>query len=416
MPFRILGINHKTAPVEIREQVAFDPQNLSDTLHSLRRQSGVQEAVILSTCNRTEVYWAGGASPTQLAAWLAQQRASQPDLSASLYSHEHQSAVQHAFRVASGLDSMMLGEAQIFGQLKDAYRAAQDAGSTGPALNRLFQATFSAAKRIRTETRIGANAVSIASAALALARRVFADLSARSALLIGAGEMVSLTARHMASQGIKRIVIANRNLARAQELAMEIRGIGVELSELPAHLVEADIVVSSTASPTPIISKADAAAAIRSRRRKPIFMVDLAVPRDIEPDVSELEDVYLFCIDDLQSVVAEGKQQRASEATAAHVLVDEEVERFMSEARAHDAGPAIRALRAQCDAARLQTMEQARRLLASGRSSEEVLEFLANTLTNRLLHTPIQALREAAEIGDAELAQKFMRLLVREDS
>ena len=414
MPFRILGINHRTAPVAIREQVAFDPQQLAGVLRALTQEAGIAEAVILSTCNRTEVYWSGTATGADLSNWLAQLRPSEHDLSTSIYVHEESAAVEHVFRVAAGLDSMMLGEAQILGQLKDAYRAAQEAGSTGPALHKLFQATFSTAKRVRTDTRIGANAVSIASASVSLARRVFSDLGARTALLIGAGEMITLTARHVAGQGVNKIIIANRTLQRAQELAAEVRGVAVDLSELPTHLAQADIVISCTASPVPIITKAMAKTAIKARRRKPMFMVDLAVPRDIEPEVADFEDIYLFSIDDLQQVVAENKQHRATEADAAHVMIAQEVARFLSEARAKDAGPAIRALRAQSDIVRTQTVEQARKLLASGRSPEEVIDFLANTLTNRLLHPPTQALREAAELGDAQLAQTLMRLLVKD--
>ena len=414
MPFRILGINHKTAPVAIREQVAFEPQQLAGVLRALTQEAGIAEAVILSTCNRTEVYWAGTATGADLTQWLSQLRPSEHDLSTSIYVHEESAAVEHVFRVAAGLDSMMIGEAQILGQLKDAYRAAQEAGSTGPALHKLFQATFSTAKRVRTDTRIGANAVSIASASVSLARRVFSDLGARTALLIGAGEMITLTARHVAGQGVNKIIIANRTLQRAQELATEVRGIAVNLSELPTHLAQADIVISCTASPVPIITKAMARAAIKARRRKPMFMVDLAVPRDIEPEVADFEDIYLFSIDDLQQVVAENKQHRATEADAAHVMITQEVTRFLSEARAKDAGPAIRALRAQSEIVRAQTVEQARKLLASGRNPEEVIDFLANTLTNRLLHPPTQALREAAELGDAQLAQTLARLLVKD--
>ncbi|MBS0613228.1 MAG: glutamyl-tRNA reductase [Proteobacteria bacterium] len=414
MPFRILGINHKTAPVAIREQVAFDPQHLTEALRSLTRESGIAEAVILSTCNRTEVYWSGSADAETLSRWLSQSRRSEYDLTASLYLHEEQAAVEHVFRVAAGLDSMMLGEAQILGQLKDAYRAAQQAGSAGPMLHKLFQASFSTAKRVRTETRIGANAVSIASACIALARRVFANLGAHAALLIGAGEMITLAARHMAAQGVGQLIIANRTLPRAQELAVEVHGMAVPLTDMAGHLPQSDIVVSCTASPTPIISKDMVRMALRARRHKPMFMVDLAVPRDIEPDVAELEDVYLFTIDDLQQVVAENRQQRASEADAAQTLIAEEVARFIADTRTKDAGPAIRALRAQSDAVRVQTVEQARRMLANGRPAEEALEFLANTLTNRLLHAPTQALRDAAELGDAQVAQVLTRLLVRD--
>jgi glutamyl-tRNA reductase len=370
--------------------------------------------VILSTCNRTEVYWAGSASGAELSSWLERHHGQPLDLASSLYVHQEQRAVQHAFTVASGLDSMVLGEAQILGQLKDAYRAAQEAGSTGPNLNKLFQAAFSAAKRVRSETRVGENAVSIASAIVSLARRVYSDLSEHTALLVGAGEMNALTARHFMSAGVKRMVIANRTLARAQDLAAELKAHAAGLDDLDRELAQADIVISCTASPVPLITKSAVEVAIRARRRRPIFMVDLAVPRDIEPAVAELEDVYLFSIDDLQQVIDENRQQREVAADGARLLIEEEVARFLSDSRAHDAAPAIRALRQQADAIRQQTVEQARRLLASGKSPEEVLDYLANTLTNRLLHTPTQALRQAGESADSALAEALTRALIEE--
>jgi glutamyl-tRNA reductase len=336
------------------------------------------------------------------------------NLTASLYVHQERLAVEHAFSVASGLDSMVLGEAQILGQLKDAYRVAQETGSTGPWLNKLFQAAFSAAKRVRSETQIGANAVSLASATVSLARRIYADLTAHSALMIGAGEMIALTARHFASAGVKRMVIANRTLARAQVLAADIKGYAVDLSALDKELAEADIVVSCTASALPIVTEAAAAAAVRARRHRPILMVDLAVPRDIDPAVADLRDVYLFSIDDLQQLIDENRQRREVAAGDARTMLEEEVARFLADSRAHDAGPAIRVLRESAEAIRRQTVDQAKRMLASGKTSDEVIDFLANTLTNRLLHTPTQALRQASESADPELAQALMRLLVEE--
>jgi glutamyl-tRNA reductase len=414
MAFNILGINHKTAPVALRERVAFDEARLRHALGALRQEIGVAEVVILSTCNRTELYWAGSASGTEVSQWLERHHGNSLDLAGSLYVHQERRAVEHAFSVAAGLDSMVLGEAQILGQLKEAYRLAQESGATGPSLNKLFQAAFSAAKRIRTETRIGANAVSIASATVSLTRRVYADLGARSALLVGAGEMIGLTARHLATAGVRRMVIANRSLTRAQTLATELKAYAVGLDAIAGELVDADIVISCTASPVPLISKAQAAAAVRARRRRPILMVDLAVPRDIEPAVSDLEDVYLFSVDDLQQLVDENRQQRELAASGARLLIEEEVSRFLAQARAHDAGPAIRALRAQADAVRLQTVSQARRMLTGGKSVDEVIEFLANTLTNRLLHMPTQALRQAAELADADLVETMTRLLIEE--
>jgi glutamyl-tRNA reductase len=414
MAINVLGLNHKTAPLALREKVAFNEERLVAALRTLKQESGIAEVVILSTCNRTELYWSGNANPEDLSRWLASHHGNNLDLAASVYVHQERLAVAHAFSVASGLDSMVLGEPQILGQLKAAYRVAHDAGSTGPWLNKLFQAAFSAAKRVRSETQIGANAVSLASATVSLARRMYADLSARTALMIGAGEMIDLAARHFAAAGVKRIVIANRTLARAQSLASELKAYAVDLSALDKELVDADIVISCTASPAPMVTKSAAAAAVRKRRRRPIFMVDLAVPRDIEPAVAELSDVYLFTIDDLQQLIDENRQQREIAAGGARLLLEEEVARFLADTRAHDAGPAIRALRQQADAIRQQTVEQARRMLTAGKSSDEVIDYLANTLTNRILHSPTQALRQASESTDPALARILMRLLVEE--
>jgi glutamyl-tRNA reductase len=414
MAFKILGINHKTAPVALREKVAFSEDRLISALRALRQENGVAEVVILSTCNRTEVYWSGSASGEELSQWLERHHGNDLDLAPSLYNHQESGAVEHAFSVASGLDSMVLGEAQILGQLKDAYRVAQETGSTGPVLNKLFQAAFSAAKRVRSETRIGANAVSLASATVSLARRVYSDLSVHSALLIGAGEMNALTARHFMTAGVKRMVIANRTLERAQTLAAELNAYAVGLTDLDKELAQADIVISCTASPTALVTKRAVEAAIRARRRRPIFMVDMAVPRDIETEVADLEDVYLFSIDDLQQLVNENMQQREAAAGGARQVIAEEVNRFLAQSRAQDAGPAIRALRRQAEGIRQQTVEQARRMVAAGKSSDEVIEYLANTLTNRLLHSPTQALRQAAELADMALAEAVTKLLTEE--
>jgi glutamyl-tRNA reductase len=401
MAVTILGLNHRTAPVALREKVAFTEDRLVAALRALLQEQGVAEVLILSTCNRTEVYWAGSASGNELSEWLVRHHDVSLDLTSNLYVHEEQQAVEHAFNVASGLDSMVLGETQILGQLKDAYRVAQESGSTGPHLNKLFQAAFATAKRIRSQTLIGANSVSLASATVSLARRVYADLSAHTALMIGAGDMIALTARHFATAGVKRMVIANRTLSRAQTLAEELKGHAVDLQNLDQELAEADIVISCTASPTALITKTAAAAALRARRRRPIFMVDLAVPRDIEPEVSELEDIYLFSIDDLQQLVEEHRQQREAAAGGARRLIGEEVARFLGEIRAKEAGPAIRALRQQAEAIRGQTLESAQRMLIAGKSPEEALEYLANTLTKRLLHAPTQALRQASEAAES---------------
>jgi glutamyl-tRNA reductase len=406
MSLVVVGINHRTAPVEVRERVVFEPARIPDALQQLRNLPDVQETVIVSTCNRTELYCvADNLGQAELGEWLQRYHGLGVPLHHSLYHHDEDGAVAHAFSVASGLDSMVLGEPQILGQLKDAYRLAQEAGTTGPVLNRLFQSAFSVAKRVRTETKIGANAVSVASAAVAMARTVFASFDNRTALLVGAGETVALAARHLYADGLRRMIIANRSVDRARELAAEFHGFAIGLDEIPNHLKEADIVVASTAAPHSIITRHMTEQALRARKRRPMFMVDIAVPRDIDADVAELEDVYLFTVDDLQSVVNENLEGRRQAAREAGALIDAEVERFAHLLRTRDAAPLIRRLREDADQTRQRTLEQARLMLAHGKSQDEVLSFLANTLTNRLMHAPSQRLRDAAESGDGEIIE-----------
>ncbi len=411
MPFLVLGLNHRSAPVEVREQVVFSGDDLELALSELGKVPGVRESVIVSTCNRTELYCHTDREGVTLGPWLEQWH----DLGASqirdcLYQIEDTRAVAHVFSVASGLDSMILGEPQILGQIKEAYRVAQECGTTGPFLNRLMQATFSVAKRVRTQTRIGESSVSVAAAAVSLARTVFADLRNHTALLVGAGETIELAARHLHANGLKRMIVANRSLDRARALADEFSGFAITLDALPAHLHEADILISSTASPTPIITLEATRTAVRARKRRPMFMVDIAVPRDIEAGVATLEDVYLFTIDDLQNVVSENLETRREAARDADRLIAAEVDRFEQQLKTLDAVPAIRLLRADADSVKAQTLEQARRLLATGRDPQEVVEFLATTLTNRLMHAPSQRLREAAEKGEADLIRAALEL------
>jgi glutamyl-tRNA reductase len=410
MSLVVLGLNHRTAPIEVRERVVFDAERLPEALVALRAVPGVQEAMIVSTCNRTELYCVGDDTGSPISEWLAASSGGNPAPLECFYRIEGEDAVRHAFSVASGLDSMILGEPQILGQLKDAYRAAVRAGTAGHHLNRLFQTTFSVAKRVRSETAIGASAVSVASAGVQLARRLFAGFERHSALLVGAGEMIELTARHLHAQKIGRMIVANRSADRAQRIAAGLRASAIQLDALPAHLPEADIVVSSTARPGFVIGFEDVRRAVEARRRRPMFMLDLAVPRDIDPRVAELEDVYLYTIDDLRHVVDENVKARQDEAAAARRIVDAEVAEFMSALKVRDAVPAIRELRGRAEAARDEALEEARRLLAAGHPPERVLEQLASTLTNRLLHAPSAALREAAEAGDATLAAAAARL------
>jgi glutamyl-tRNA reductase len=409
MSLLVLGLNHRTAPIEVRERIVFDAERLPRALASLAALPGLSEALVVSTCNRTELYCVGtGADP--VADWLVAQSGGDRALADCLYRIEGPDAVRHLFSVAAGLDSLILGEPQILGQLKDAYRAAQQAGTTGAELNRLFQATFAVAKRIRTETAIGASAVSVASAGIKLARRVFAGFERHTALLVGAGEMIELTARHLHAQEIGSLIIANRSTARAERIAEGLAASVIRLDALAAHLPQADIVVSSTARPGHVISLADVEAALEARKRRPMFMLDLAVPRDIDPAVGALEDVYLYTIDDLRQVVDENVKAREAEAAVARQLVDADVAEFMAGRKARDAVPLIRELRSQGEAARDAALAEARRLLAAGHPPEQVVEQLAASLTNRLLHAPSAALREAAESGDAALAEAAARL------
>jgi glutamyl-tRNA reductase len=419
MSFIVVGINHRTAPVAIREQVVFADPELPLALSELGQVPQVREAVIVSTCNRTEIYChleletleSPADSARKLLQWLTEwHELAAHELNECTYQHNETAAVRHTFAVAAGMDSMMVGEAQILGQLKEAYRIAQTHGSTGPYLNRLFQAAFSAAKRVRTETRIGANAVSVASAAVSMARRVFEDLGERTVLLVGAGETIALAAKHLHANGARRMIVANRTLPRAQTLAAEFNGYAIALENLDAHLAEADIVVSSTASPTPVITFKAVQAAIRARKHRPMFMADIAVPRDIEAKVAELDDVYLFTIDHLQQVVSDNLAARHEAAGQADDLLNEDVQHFTQQLRTLDAVPTIRLMRNEAELIRQQTIEQAQRLLNNGRPASEVLEFLADTLTHRLLHNPSQRLRDAGSQGKAELIRAAQEL------
>lgn len=413
MTFVVIGINHRTAPVDIREKMVFAGDELPQALRELVAVPGVRESVIVSTCNRTELYCFTDTEARRLIQWLGEWHdlaSHKLDLNESLYQLRGAAAVEHVFAVACGLDSLVLGEPQILGQLKDAYRAAFEQGVTGPYLNRLLQTAFSVAKRVRTQTRIGASATSVASAAVAMARTVFERLEEHTALLVGAGETIALAARHLHANGLRRMIIANRSLGRAQELATEFNAFAIGLDAIEAHLAEADIVISSTASPTPVIAYDAVRTALRARRRKPIFMVDIAVPRDIEPEVAKLEDIYLFTIDDLQNVVNENIESRREAARDAHQMIAAEIAAFEQQLKTLDAVPTIRQLRDEAETLRVQTTEQARRMLAAGRDPKEVIEFLATTLTNRLLHAPSHRLRQAAERGEIELLHAAKRL------
>lgn len=411
MRLQILGLNHNTAPVEIREQVVFAGDEVSRAVVRLLEIDGVDEAVLLSTCNRTEFYVVtsdGGRN--SLESWLRDERHLDPGFSDSLFTLDGDDAIRHVFRVACGLDSMVLGETQITGQLKDAVRDAQQAGTVGQQLSRLFQHTFSVAKKVRTDTEIGANPVSVASASVRLAQQFFAGFEQHTALLVGAGVTMELVARHLTGKDIGRLFVANRDVERARNLASKFGGYAVPLSELDGTLPEADILITSTASPEPIISRPQAEAAMKTRKRKPVFAVDIAVPRDIAADVGQLDDVYLYTIDDLQKVIQEGQSSREAAAIDANRILDDEIRRYLSIQRAKQASPLIVALREQGETIRDGVLHEAQRRLDKGVDTNEVIEYATSALMKKLLHNPSVRLREAAEHEDQQIIEATRRL------
>jgi glutamyl-tRNA reductase len=388
-----LGLNHHTAPLAVRERVVFHVERLREALGEIKGGLA-REAAILSTCNRTELYL-DGEEPAAAAEWLARYHQLKPvELAPYLYTHSTESAVRHAFRVACGLDSMVLGEPQILGQMKEAARTAESAGTLGTVLHKLFQRSFAVAKEVRSTTEVGATSVSMAAAAVKLAARIFPSLKDQSVLLIGAGEMIELCATHFAAQGPARITVANRTLERAQKLAHRFNGQAIELKDLAQHLHEHDIVISCTASSLPILGKGLVERALRARRRRPIFMVDLAVPRDIEQEAGELDDVYLYTVDDLGGIVAANLDSRRSAVVQAEAIIETQVGHFMHWMQLREAVPLIRQLREQAEEMRRQELERALRALARGDDPATVLDSLSHGLTNKLLHAPTQALKK----------------------
>jgi glutamyl-tRNA reductase len=404
MPLQILGLNHNTAPVEIREQVVFSGDDVARALASLSALPGVDEALLLSTCNRTEFYVISDDNGrSHLRDWLQADRSLDPSFADSLFTLDDDAAIRHIFRVACGLDSMILGEPQILGQLKDAFRYAQDASTLGQQLSRLMQHTFAVAKKIRTDTEIGSSPVSVASAAVSLANQFFSGFSKHTALLVGAGVTVELLAKHLSSRGIGRIFVANRNIDRAHELASRFGGFALPLSEIEGTLPEADILISSTASPDPVIRLDHMKSAIKARKRKPIFAVDIAVPRDIEEGVGDLEDVYLYTIDDLDKVIQQGQGNREAAALEADKLLDDEIRRYQSIERSKQAVPVIAALREKSQIIRDEVNAQAARRMARGESASDAIEYATAALMKKMLHGPSVMLRKAGEESNEEL-------------
>jgi len=388
-----LGLNHQTAPLAVRERVVFHVERLREALGEIKG-SLAREAAILSTCNRTELYL-DGEEPAAVVHWLAKYHDLAPgELAPYLYTHPAERAVRHAFRVASGLDSMVLGEPQILGQMKEAARTAESAGTLGTVLHKLFQRSFAVAKEVRSTTQVGATSVSMAAAAVKLAARIFPSLKDQGVLLIGAGEMIELCATHFAAQGPALLTVANRTLERAQKLAHRFNGQAIELKDLARHLHEYDIVVSCTASSLPILGKGLVERALRARRRRPIFMVDLAVPRDIEQEAAELDDVYLYTIDDLGAIVAANLDSRRSAVVQAEAIIETQVGQFMHWMQLRENVPLIRQLREQAEEMRRLELDRALRALARGEDPATVLDALSQGLTNKLLHAPTQALKK----------------------
>ncbi|NOU22406.1 MAG: glutamyl-tRNA reductase [Methyloglobulus sp.] len=398
MTLLAVGINYNTAPVAIRERLSFPDDTLHSSLQELWQVREISEAAILSTCNRTEFYCTATTANEQfLIDWVAQTKKIDANiLKPYLYTHADNQLIRHMFRVACGLDSMILGEPQILGQMKSAYQSACEAGTLGKHLGKLFQQTFTAAKKVRTDTAIGSSPVSVAFAAVQLAQQIFANLKEQTALLIGAGETIELTARHLRQQGVERIIIANRTYAKALALADQFKGHAINLADLPLHLAEADIVISSTASQLPILGKGSVESALKKRRYKPMFMVDLAVPRDIEAEVEQLRDVYLYTVDDLQTTVDQNMDARRRAAEQAEEIIDTQVDHFLAWLRVQSAQTTIRDYRLQAEQTRDEALQKALVLLKNGSTPEEALTRLAHGLTNKLIHTPSAQIRDAA--------------------
>ncbi len=420
MKLLLLGINHNSAPLSLRERVAFVPEQIHLALQDGVASGLGEELAILSTCNRTEIYaLAGGDAEVceqQLLDWLARfHHVDRDQLRDCCYINSDSQALQHMMEVAAGLDSMVLGEPQILGQMKSAYALAAEAGTAGAAMNQLFSQVFSVAKQVRTDTAIGENPVSVAYAAVSLTQHVFSDLGKCSALLIGAGETIELVARHLRDKGIRRIVIANRTLERARKLGEEFQAEAVMLSDIPQYLCDADILVASTASQLPILGKGAVEAALKKRKHRPMVMVDIAVPRDIEPQVAELDDVYLYTVDDLREIVDENKRARESEARKADQMIVEALEGWQARLRSRDAVDTIKDYRAKAERLRDAELERALRQLAKGEDASAVLEQLARGLTNKLIHSPTTQIKEAGAKGRSDLVGWARELLQLRD-
>ncbi|MEX0959110.1 MAG: glutamyl-tRNA reductase [Burkholderiales bacterium] len=404
------GVNHHTAPVDVREQLAFGPENLAPALRDLVEHEPVHEAAIVSTCNRTEIY-CSTQEPARAVDWLARfHHIHSSSIEPYVYLLPRERAVQHAFRVASGLDSMVIGEPQILGQLKDAVRSAEQAGTLGTVLHKLFQSTFSIAKEVRTHTEIGTNSVSMAAAAVKLAERIYPSIADQHLLFIGAGEMIDLCATHFAARRPRSMMFANRTLERGEDLARRFNSASITLNDLPEQLALHDIVVTCTASPLPILGKGLIERAIKARRHRPMLMVDLAVPRDVEAEAGELDDVFLYSVDDLGKIVQEGLDMRQAAVTQAEAIITAGVNDFVHWLETREIVPTIRALRDHAERMRRHELERAVKQLAKGEDPQKVIEQLSHSLTNKFLHAPTSALSQAETQERDALVSALARL------
>lgn len=411
MTLLALGINHNSAPLALRERLAFAPEALVESLQQARQGAGLDEVAILSTCNRTEIYASSSTEQAAIEDWLVQHtQVNAEALAQSCYRYEGEGALRHMMKVAGGLDSLVLGEPQILGQMKSAFAVARDAGTIGSELHGVFQQVFSIAKRVRTETAIGENPVSVAYAAVSLAQQIFSNLKDDTALLIGAGETIELVARHLAEQGIKNMIVANRTLDRAQRLAREFYGEAILLADIPEYLHRADIIISSTASQLPILGKGAVETALKQRKHKPMFMLDIAVPRDIEAQVGELDDVYLYTVDDLHAVIDENKKSRVAAADQAEDIISQGIEQYQRQQRSLDAVATVKAYRHKAAQLRDAELQKVLRQLQTGADPEQLLQQLARNLTNKLIHSPTALLKEASASGRQQVVQVAQEL------
>lgn len=400
-----LGINHTTAPVHIREKTSFSNDTISQALSELTYQKGVSEAAILSTCNRTEIYCNLEQDQSRVPVdWLSEYHGLTPEyLEPFLYTYPDTHAVKHILRVASGLDSMVIGESQVLGQLKSAYQAGLKAGSIGKLLDRLFQYSFRVAKQIRTTTTIGNHPISVAFTAVKLAKQIFGDLSRQTALLIGAGSTIDLVAKHLHENRLSQLIIANRELEKAQHLAAQYSAYAMTLKDIPQHLAEADIIISSTASQVPVLGKSIFENAIKVRKHRPMFVIDIAVPRDIEPETGQLDDIYLYTIDDLQNVIQDNLRSRQDAAQHAEKIIDDHAMHFMDWLNSLDAVSTICALRDQAKSIQQEIITLAEKDLDKGINPKQVIQNATRTLTNKLIHSPSNRLHTASKEGRKDL-------------